>query len=119
MMQSTHPVEMRKIFSDRIPNLASVKTPLIKHGKGITRRGAHYTNVTPSFAHQVGLAHFKFYPGFDAKVSDALKNKQYYDGSIEYKFLNLVLENISDNSLLSNETVKYKGPSSFTQAGIW
>lgn len=119
MLMAEFPEELSKINNGVVFNGSSVKTPLIKHGMGILRKGAHYTNIEPSLKHQVALAHFKFYPSLDSKLKEALFRKQYYGGSVEYMFINLMLEKLEHRSLLNENTVFFEGPSSFSMSGIW
>lgn len=119
LMKESHPVEFSKINGGTIFNGSSVKIPLIKHGNGILRQGAHYTNTVPSFDNQVALAHFKFYPDFDAKLKEALMKREYYGGSIEYQFLNFILEKHEHGSLLCEDSVKFNDATDFSKGLIW
>ena len=113
------PNQMSKINNNIIFNGSSVKTPLIKHGQGILRRGAHYTNITPSFENQIALAHFKFCPGIDDKLEDALNNQQYYGKSIEYEFISLMLDKLNHRSLVDDNSILFQGIRSFSEGKIW
>ena len=119
LLREKFPQEFSKINGGKMFNGSSVKIPLIKHGNGILRQGAHYTNTVPSFDNQVALAHFKFYPDFDSKLNEALVNCQYYGASVEYRFLNLFIEKHENESLLCKESVKFSDASDFSKALIW
>ena len=110
------PDEMKTLNSGVLFNGSSVKTPLIKNGVGVLRRGAHYTNIKPCFRNQVGVAHFKFVPGFDHKLKIALRDKQYYRGSIEYQFLSKIIQYFDDLCLVNDNTVHFH---SFEDFIIW
>ncbi len=78
--------ELRDSLKDSAPVMLH-KIPLIKWSSNTVITDAHTANHRPSSNAQVMLAHFKFYPGWYTKVSDAIKNKQYSRGSIKYNSL--------------------------------
>ena len=58
------------------------------------------------------------YPGLDAKIADALAQRQYVNGSMEYEFLRAAIEVFGDESLIGPETRRYYGPSSLERADL-
>ncbi len=93
------------------------KVPLIKNGQGIHRIGDHEINIPPNTNLTAALAHFKFYPGLDSKISHATKSHQYVHSSREYWFLNAAIKHFGNKTLISEETRTYTGPQSLVDAG--
>ncbi len=96
----------------------SWKAPLLKNGVGIVRNGDHELNLTPSTALTGALAHFKFYPGLDAKIETALEEAQYTKGSAHYRFLDLARRLVGDEPLVGLESRTFSGPESLELAGV-
>jgi hypothetical protein len=94
------------------------KVPLLRNGAGVRRAGDHELEIAPDLSCAVALAHFKFYPGLDAKIADALHLGQYYKGSEEYRFLHAALRELEAESLLGPESRRYTGPESLAGAGL-
>lgn len=120
-LAARHPAKIPKIYGNSPYRVAKMwKAPLLKTAEGIKRTNAHSLNILPSDIVQIGLAHFKFYPGLDARVADALQRKGYFQASVEYRFLHAVLDLLPDESLIGPASVEYRSPSSLEEAGlIW
>ena len=120
MLCERHIDRVAGIFGGPLPSLGKTwKVPLLKHGGGIVRRGDHEISVAPrAIDLSPGLAHFKFYPDLDAKIDNALRQKQYFGGSVEYAFLKAALELFGGESLVGPETRRFEGPHSLEQAGL-
>tara|TARA_B100000989_G_C19503700_1_gene455472 strand:+ start:840 stop:1802 length:963 start_codon:yes stop_codon:yes gene_type:complete len=112
------PAQMSALNAGVLFNGSSVKTPLIKNGVGVLRRGAHYTNLAPCFRNQVVIAHFKFVPGFDQKLEIALRDKQYYGGSIEYKFLAKIIQHFGSSCICDQNSVRFESFYDFISSDI-
>lgn len=118
-LADTAPDLVAKIYGAHPVSLAkSWKVPLLRHGSGVRRIGDHEISVPPTPGPAVALAHFKFYPGLDDKVADAVKRGQYYNASMEYRFLQAAVARLGGESLLGPESVRYSGPSSLTLARL-
>ena len=118
-LTTLHPSRIEEIYGHiayRVPKMW--KVPLLKTGQGIRRTNAHTVNVSPPDQIQLALAHFKFYPGLDARVRDALQRQVYFQASVEYRFLNAILELFPDERLICPSSVEYRSPDSLEQVGL-
>ncbi|HWA60436.1 MAG TPA: glycosyltransferase family 2 protein, partial [Caulobacteraceae bacterium] len=119
MLHEAYPHEVERIYRGGYPYLAkSWKVPLLKHGAGVRRIADHEIDRTPSTRIAAALAHFKFYPGLDAKVARALAEGQYHAGSVEYAFLASVLDRLAERDLVTWETRRFEGPRSLEASGL-
>jgi hypothetical protein len=120
MLCEQHIDRIAGIFGAPLPALGKTwKVPLLKHGWGVVRRGDHEVSVAPRATDlSPALAHFKFYPELDAKIDNALREKQYYAGSVEYTFLKAAIELFGGDNLVGPETRRFDGPQSLEQAGL-
>lgn len=94
------------------------KVPLVKWGGGICYKNDHQINGRPYTGHMVALAHFKFYPGLDEKIAYAISSNTYAFASKQYKFLDLVIRQFSERSLLALVTRRYTGPDALKNAAL-
>ena len=120
MLCEQHVDRIAGIFGGPMPSLGKTwKVPLLKHGWGIVRRADHEISVAPRATDlSTALAHFKFYPDVDAKIDNALREKQYYGGSVEYAFLRAAIELFGGETLVGPETRRFEGPQSLERAGL-
>jgi hypothetical protein len=116
-----YPDKIKEIYGNLAYRVARMwKVPLLKTGEGIVRTNAHSVNARPPDRIQLGLAHFKFYPGLDKRVQDALQRQGYFGASVEYRFLQALLELFPDEPLTCPRSIEYRSPASLEQAGlIW
>ncbi len=118
-MCEEHPDRAARVFGEYGPGMAkSWKVPLLKQGLGVVRMGDHEISVPPSPEVTAAIAHFKFYPDLDAKIEQALREKQYHGGSLEYGFLKAAIELFGRDSLIAPETRRFDGPESLERAGL-
>ena len=118
MLYSDHKERLEAIYGGT-PKLATPwKVPLIKEGGEVRRVGDHDLNLAPDGALNCALAHFKFYPGLTTKIETALSEGQYYNGSVEYRFLEMTLEILGDKELISGETRRFSGSQSLVDANL-
>lgn len=94
------------------------KFPVLKSTGKIRRAGHHWISHFDSLDLSSCLAHFKFYPDLDKKLSSALKERQYVNGSIEYEFLKLAVDRMQDVDLLTEHSVVYSSPLDLVRASI-
>jgi hypothetical protein len=120
MLCEQHVDRVAGIFGGPLPSLGKTwKVPLLKHGCGIARRGDHEISVAPRASDlSTALAHFKFYPDLDAKIDGALRERQYFAGSVEYSFLKAAIDLFGRDSLAGPETRRFEGPQSLERAGL-
>jgi hypothetical protein len=117
MLYVRDPERFNSIYGSERPFIALWKVPIIKRGFGVQPIDNHKVNASPQLHTNVALAHFKFCPDIDAKVREAVLRRQYYNASIEYRFLEAVFELLNDTSLLSAQTRKFLSPKSLEEAG--
>jgi cyanophycin synthetase len=113
------PEAYQTIFAGKsylMPNLS--KVPFIKTGRGIERWNSHTVNRQPPFDVEVALAHFKFGPDLDGRIARALAERTYLLGSIEYQFLQAVLERFADLDLRCDRTRRFDDPGALGAAGL-
>jgi hypothetical protein len=111
------PQELAAIYGShpRVP-AKTWKVPMIKHGEGIFRLNEHEINRVPDLGFVGTLAHFKFTPGLDGKISMALKTRSYYNASMEYRFLESAIRHFDSQSLVGPLTRVYRGVDSLVEA---
>ena len=114
-----YPEKIKEIYGDKPYRVAKTwKVPLIKTGHGIRRTDPHNIDIDPPREVQLGLAHFKFYPGLDARVHKALERQGYFQASVEYRFLDAILELFPDEELTFERSVKYRSPADLERVGL-
>lgn len=94
------------------------KVPLRKAGLGIVQKNTHSLTITPPMNVQLGLVHFKFYPGLDQKIEEATRLGNYARASQEYRFLAAAVKHLKDKVLVSDESVAFAGGRSLEEAGL-
>jgi len=111
--------ELVAIYGDRpVAASAIYKVPLLKHGNGIRSIDDHAINVGTSTANGMAFAHYKFTPCLDRKIETAVKERQYLNGSAEYRWLALAKERIPFENLVCSRTRLFTGPDSFVAADL-
>ncbi len=118
-LRDEHPDVFASIFQGRgylMPSL--FKVPFVLGHRGIIRQNAHMVNRQPPFDIEVALAHFKFGPDLDGKITDALKRQQYYLGSIEYRFFEAAIRLFGRDDLRHSETALISDRAALTEAGL-
>lgn len=119
MLAKRYPRRMAAIYGDRPYRLAKLwKVPLLKTGEGIVRTDAHNVNIEPPTDIQLALAHFKFYPKLDLRVREALSRDGHFQGGVEYKFLETILELFPDKDLICPRSVEYRSPEDLERVGL-
>jgi hypothetical protein len=118
LLAERYPQELYQIYKTlEIPFPTMFKHPITKTGEGTVRYKSHFINRKPTLQLQSAIAHFKFYPGTDEKISIALKEEQYFSRSQEYKFLDLAIRKLVDIELVCQSTVSYTGKESLSS--VW
>lgn len=119
LLRERDPAAHAAIYKGRGYQMAALwKTPLVRTGAGVVRVSSHSVNVTPPPDVELALAHFKFGPDLDGRIADALARRNYYLGSIEYRFLDAVLRRFEDEDLLCARSRRYQGAASLAEAGF-
>jgi len=119
LLAKQYPSELVAIFGE-LPMGAGLiyKVPLLRHGTGIRRIGDHAISVGTSTANAMALAHYKFAPCLDRKIATAVKEGQYYHGSVQYKWLALATEKIQFETVVCPRTRRFTGPDSLVAANL-
>lgn len=119
-MLKDYPVEMKDmgVGPDMYLGALNYKFPIMKSSEKLQRVGDHRISKLTTIGHACAIAHFKFYPELDEKVATAMAEGQYFAGSVEYKFLNFVLEKLNTANLLCRKSRKYLSPEDMVSANI-
>lgn len=94
------------------------KFPLLKTDASLKRFAHHWINQQHSLDNMSCIAHFKFYPGLDWKLSVARAEGQYFRSSIEYKILKVAIDVLGDADLVFENSVAYTSPADLVTARI-
>ncbi len=112
-----HPEIAEQLAGYKYPSIN--KIPLVKWTAGTNMLSAHRLNRPVSNRAQLVLAHFKFYPGMEQRVRDAVTRSVYWNNSIEYRILDLVMKALPDWPLFNQATsCRYTGAPDLEQAGM-
>jgi hypothetical protein len=119
MLAEREPALGAAIFgSSPLRAVQMVKVPVLKTGSGISRTTPHHVDVPPPMGIQVAFAHFKFFPGSDDKVAEAIERNTHFRDAMAYKFTRAIFERLNDEPLVTNRSVRYQGPASVEAAGL-
>ena len=111
-------IEQRGLRAADLQLPLNFKFPVMKSAGRTRRGGHHWVSQIDSIDLASCLAHFKFYPDLDKKLSSALEEKQYVNGSIEYEFLKLAVDRMQNVNLLTKHSVAYSSPLDLVKASI-
>lgn len=111
-------VSQSGLTADDLRMPTNYKLPLLKATPTLKRRGHHWISRCDSIAHSSAIAHFKFYPELNQKISMAVLEKQYHLGSVEYKVLKLALELLEDVDIVFEGSVRYTKPADMVNAHV-
>lgn len=118
-LASEYPKIIFEIYQSRQINLAKTwKVPFLKNGNGVNRQNDHEIDVQPETTLMGTLAHFKFSPDLDYKITWALESNSYYKSSMEYRFLQAALQHLDDESLICESTRTYENVDSLVSANL-
>jgi hypothetical protein len=125
--ESVRPRMLRKLLADGVDLQAQLptynhahmtKVPLVHWGPRTQMSSAHHVNVPPTDQVQLVLAHFKFYPGYQARIADAMATGGYWRNSIEYRFLDIATRNLSDWPLAGPRSRRFDSVEDLVTAGL-
>jgi len=118
MLYEADPAAYETIYKGKGYAMAAlVKVPMLKTGHSVVRLNAHQVNARPPVGLELCLAHFKFTPDIDEKISQSLQRRQHYLNSIEYRFLDAAFSCLGDAKLVYEDSVEFDGPASLEAAG--
>jgi len=111
MLVRRYPDKALELYGDHFYRLARLwKVPLVNTSSDVQRVDPHTVTVPPPEKVQFALAHIKFYPGLDERIREALSRQSHFLASIEYRFLQTVIELFPDEPLIGPKTEEYKSP---------
>ena len=118
LLKQHHEDEYNRIFKAEWTGLASSwKIPLLRCGTNAVLLNQHDGTMAPPENVRLALAHFKFTPDLDSKISYALSSKADDSDSVEFLFLKSALRHFEDLSLLGPESVEFEDVSSLESTG--
>ncbi len=94
------------------------KAPLLFWQGDTQMLSAHRSSELPSDRVTLVLAHFKFYPGYKARIADALATKAHWASSVEYRFLDVATRELEDWPLLGPRSRSFSSPADLEDAGL-
>ena len=94
------------------------KSPLAFWSADMHSLGAHRMSVLPSDKLQLVLAHFKFYPGHEARTEEAVREGVHWNGASEYHLLQAANELLMDWPLQGPVTQRFTGKDMLVKAGL-
>jgi hypothetical protein len=119
LLSQRFPSELEKIYEARgVAPLCVYKVPLVKHGVGIAHVGNHKINISPTQANAMALAHFKFLPDLDQKIATAVREQQYFAGSVEYRVLELAVDKLPFEMLVCARSRQFTGRDSLVAGSL-
>lgn len=119
LLTERHPDEVAAIYGPARPAApVNIKSPLLLHGVGRRRNGSHAISGDVNGRIGAALLHFKFGPDLDAKVANAIQERQYENGSIEYRMLDAALRRFSDEDIRFEGSRKWEGRNSLVAGGL-
>ena len=94
------------------------KTPLAFWSGDLHALGAHRMSVLPSDRLQLVLAHFKFYPGHEARTDEAVREGVHWNGASEYHLLKAANDLLMDWPLQGPVTQRFAGKDALLKVGL-
>lgn len=92
------------------------KIPLLKNGQGVHLLDDHVINIHPNSNLKGALAHFKFTENLDQKITYALATNSYFGNSMEYHFLEKILQKYNSISLIDENSRLFTGSQSLVDS---
>jgi hypothetical protein len=121
MLRDLHPERFHSLYpwgKGLVYSSRLWKVPLVRTGRGIVRRNTHSINKPVAEGIQLALAHFKFHPGTDRKIREALEWKSYAKDSIEYRMLEAAIDCLGTEDLVGDRSVEFRSARSLEEAGL-
>jgi hypothetical protein len=94
------------------------KAPLLFWRKETHTISAHRVSVPPSDRVQLVLAHFKFYPGHQRRIADAVSTNVHWRNSSEYRFLEIAVRELADWPLKGPVSRPYRSREDLVKTGL-
>jgi hypothetical protein len=103
---------------DQYKHASLHKVPLVKWTEPTRMLTSHRPDKPASDRVQMALAHFKFYPGYAARIAGALSTQAYYLQSSEYRFLDIATRELSDWPLAGPQSRQFRSAQDLVDAGL-
>ena len=110
-------IEMRRLLPS-YKFATMFKVPLLFWEGDTQMLSPHRANALPSDRVQLALAHFKFCPGFRARIADALVTNAYWQDSTEYRFLDIAARELLNWPLVGPRSRRFNSPKDLEHAGL-
>ncbi|MES2635085.1 MAG: glycosyltransferase family 2 protein [Pseudomonadota bacterium] len=94
------------------------KVPLFFWEGDARALSGHRNTIPASDKVQLVLAHFKFYPGYEARIAEAVEKSVHWQGAIEYRFLDLAVRNLADWPLQGPVSREYRSRQDLADTGL-
>jgi hypothetical protein len=94
------------------------KVPLLFWGEDMRMLSSHKASKPASDRVQLALAHFKFYPGYRARIADALATRAYWQDSAEYRFLDFAARELEDWPLAGPRSRRFRTAADLEEVGL-
>lgn len=102
--------------SYRVPSM--YKVPLVYWEANTEMLSPHHVNRPSSDRIRLGLAHFKFFPGYRERIAEAIASRAYWQDSIEYRFLEIAARELADWPLAGPRSRRFESADSLGEAGL-
>jgi hypothetical protein len=94
------------------------KVPLLFWDDATRVKTTHHADRPPSDRIQLVLAHFKFYPGYAARIADALASNAHWLNSSEYRFLDIATRVLKDWPLRGPQSRPFESAQQLVDVGL-
>ncbi|WP_048438764.1 glycosyltransferase family 2 protein [Caenimonas sp. SL110] len=94
------------------------KMPLLYWTDQVQMNTSHRANVPVSDRVQLALAHFKFYPGYQRRIADAIASKAYWLASSEYRFMDVAVRELRQWPLQGPRSRRLDSAQDLVDAGL-
>ena len=94
------------------------KSPLVHWHGDVMAPTAHRVSIDPSDRIQLVLAHFKFYPGHEARNRVAVEEGAHWKNAVEYRILHAAEKHLLDWPLKGPRSLRFTSPQDVAQTGL-
>ncbi len=110
-------VPMGKLLDD-YAHASLHKMPLVYWTDKVQMNTSHRANLRVNDKVQLALAHFKFYPGYQDRIDDAMATNAHWLASSEYRFLDIAVRELKDWPLQGPRSRRLNSGQDFVDAGL-
>ncbi|MCC7275640.1 MAG: glycosyltransferase family 2 protein [Alphaproteobacteria bacterium] len=116
MLFADHRADFVEVYAEGFVLASLWKVPLLHWGRGVVPVGDHAVSAPPFLGMQAALAHFKFCPGLDDKIAQAVSGGAYHRASLEYRMLARSVALLGNRPLVDLATRRWSGPAALEAA---